>query len=304
MPLATFESHIQTSEKSLFAEIKGKEEQLELARKAKMGDKKTCAHLILSMTRLILKRINAKIQSLNDEEVIADLLNDCYLVLISVFYGSSAKFDPTKNTKPSTYAVWWIDDTISRKLHEISSPIRLPQDIKWSVVRFAKKNHGAEFSVTNGMVADFAKKHKISPKTLIAALRAYNVTSLDTSIDDNYEETTRASRITDETFSPERVVGEELKNDFVRKAVSEAMTLGLSQREADVLRERYGMNPSREERGFKEIGKKHKISDERARQIEKESLAKMKAWFECHSEYGRLIGQLEAATCSYDCVFE
>ena len=298
MPLATLERHIQTSEKSLFAEIKEKEEQMELARKAKTGDKKACAHLILSMTRLILKRINAKIQTFNDEEVIADLLSDCYMVLIGVFYSSSAKFDPTRDAKPSTCAVWWIDDTMGRRLHETSSLIRLPQNIKWSAIRFAKENHGAEFNVTNSMVADFAKRHKIRPKTLIAALKAYDVMCLDAPIDDSHEETTMVSGITDETFSPERVVSKELRDSSIKKIISEAMVLGLSQREAHIIRDRYGLNPSGKIRGSEEIAKLHKISRQRVYQIEKESLEKMKKWLESHPEYGRLVGQLEAATCS------
>jgi RNA polymerase sigma factor (sigma-70 family) len=296
LPLATIEKHIQTQEKNLFETVH-REEQIKLAEKAKNGDKEACAHLVLSMTKLILKRIHTKIQSFNDEETIADLLHDCYLVLLGVFYGSSAKFDPTRGAKPSTYAVWWIDDTIGRRLHDVSSPIRLPQDNKWLVVYFARENPNREMRITNSEIADFSKRNKISPKTLIAALRAYDVMALDGPFDDNQDGHTSLSRIADETFSPERVVEKELR-DSIKSIISEAMVLGLSKREAAVLRERYGLNPSRKERKFKEIGKKHKISDERARQIEKESLIKIRIWLEAHPRYSRLLGQIETATCS------
>ncbi|MFA6437105.1 MAG: sigma-70 family RNA polymerase sigma factor [Candidatus Paceibacterota bacterium] len=299
MPLATIESHVQMPEKSLFTEIQRKEEQLELAKKARNGDKEACARLVLSMTKLILKRIFVKIQTFNDEETIADLLHDCYLVLLRVFYDSSAKFDSTKGSKPSTYAVWWIDDTIGRKLHDISSPIRLPQNIKWSIVKFAREHPDARLnSNTEIAIVDFARKNKINPKTLIAALGVFDVLSLDTPIKSDPDETAEVNGIIDETFSPEKVVGEEIRNSSIRRLISEAMVLGLSQREAAVLRARYGMNPSREEQGFEEIGRQHGISGERARQIEKESLEKIRMWLEAHPKYSRLLGQLEAATCS------
>src|SRR5437588_8378976 len=95
------------------------QEEIELARRIKRGDKKAREHMIKANLRLVVKIAR-------DYEgyglPLLDLVNEGNIGLMKAV----ERFDPAKGAKLSTYAAWWIKQSIRRALANQSKTIRLP----------------------------------------------------------------------------------------------------------------------------------------------------------------------------------
>jgi RNA polymerase primary sigma factor len=185
------------------------------------------------------------------------------------------RYDYRRGYRFSTYASWWIRHAISRALADKSRPVRLPVHMLDAYQRVARTRHtlwsrlGREPSVEELTAATGIAPEKIEK---MSTFLVHQAASLDDPIgeeddrklgdvleDPNVERHTASDRLID------RAMAEELH----------AQLEHLRPIEADILRQRFGMDGS-DELTLKEIGEKYQLSRERIRQIQERALEKMR----------------------------
>ena len=183
------------------------------------------------------------------------------------------KFDYRRGNKFSTYATWWIRQSITRAIADQARTIRVPVHMVEAINRVMRavneigKRLGRAPTATE--LADIL--HMPTSKVMQILLAAQDPMSLDASAASSAEST--LSRFIEDrsAISPE----EPLLDEDIRKVTRFALET-LSPREQEIVRMRYGMNESDAEFTLKECGEKFNVTRERIRQIEEKALLKMR----------------------------
>ncbi|MBN2370049.1 MAG: RNA polymerase sigma factor RpoD/SigA [Vicinamibacteria bacterium] len=201
-----------------------------------------------------------------------DLIHEGNLGLIE----AARRFDPERNVRFISYAVWWIRQAILNALSLQARPFRLPHKVtgKMHRLRFAEDRLAAELDhlPTEDEIAEATKLSRRE----IATLRAITGSeiSLSTAIADD------GSFMLEDTLEQESIptVEEELIRESLAHQVR-ALLDGLDAREREVISLRFGLDGD-EPRTLQEIGDRLQLTRERVRQIEsraKERLRRLKA---------------------------
>ena len=241
------------------------EEEKELSAKALAGDKTAIDKLVESNLLLVVsiaKRYNGCGLPL------LDLIQEGNIGLIT----AAKKYDGTKGFRFSTYATYWIRQSISRALGEHGRTIRIPANMI-DLLNKVKKTAGELSQTLNRSPKDeeIAAALGVEVDKVQAVLDIAQVSSsLDTPIDDEGE-TSMGDLIPDTKSS---TIEENLELEANHQIIESVLST-LSNREADIIRMRFGIDQDKP-MTLEEVGQHYGLSRERIRQVEMKAMRKLR----------------------------
>lgn len=240
------------------------EEERETARKAHEGDKEAMDLLTLSNLRLVVSIARTY---MNRGMALSDLIQEGNIGLMHAV----EKFDYTKGFRFSTYATWWIRQSMIRAIGEQTRSIRLPVHLNEQLMKINKvrgrliqeldhEPDSAEIAAQiPGMSAE--RVEELLELTMDAV-------SLETPVGD--DESTLSDFVADEASrSPEQV-----SLDSFRREEIQEMLKDLPEREQEILKMRFGLE-GQEPKTLEEVGARFKVTKERVRQLENRAIRRL-----------------------------
>lgn len=242
------------------------EEEIKLAKRIHRGDKAARDHMIKANLRLVVKiAMDYKDFGLP----LLDLISEGNIGLVKAV----ERFDPAKGGKLSTYAAWWIKQSIKRALANQSKTIRLPVHLVDKIAKMRRTAMALTEELGREPTDEEIARELQIPTSKVAHLKSVSVrpASLDAPVGEDSDSATFGDIIGDENAaSPYESLNGSTQNSDLYHLID-----SLDDREAEIIKLRFGLE-GRDELTLEEVGKKFKVTRERIRQLEYLALNKMR----------------------------
>jgi RNA polymerase primary sigma factor len=259
-----------------------KDQEVELSQRIENGDQSAKRELTYANLKLVVH--NAK-KYMGRNLAFLDLIQEGNIGL----FRAVEKFDWRKGYKFSTYASYWIDQSIKRALADQSRPVRLPVHVEEKLNRFKKERRkmieelGRE--PTN---EELAERLDIDLDTFFYFKRiAQDTVSIDTNISPGDESNTQMIEMIEDEDATAPV--DVASNNILRGYILDIIGNTLEPREKKVVMLRFGLDGTNVTHTLEEIGEVFGVTRERVRQIEEVALNKIRS----HPDSYKLIDFLQ-----------
>lgn len=243
-----------------------REEELKIIAKIKNGDIKARNEFLERNLKLVVS-IAKKYQGRSIPLI--DLIQEGNIGLMKAL----DEFDINMGCKFSTYATWWIRQSITKYIADKSRNIRLPINFYYEISNFRKiKTHLERELGREPTILELVRKTGKSKDTILKYLAYLNDTK---SLDDKVGE----KEDTDFSYfipsKEEPLEKKAIRNDLSIRISELLKKCNLGDKEIDILTSRYGLN-DQDTLTLEEIGQKYNITRERVRQLEAKALKKIR----------------------------
>lgn len=242
------------------------EEEVELAKKIKLGDERALEKLTTANLRFV---VSVAKQYQGQGLTLSDLINEGNVGLIK----AAQRFDETKGFKFISYAVWWIRQSIMLAIVEQSRLVRLPLNKVGSYTKLNKLAHKLEQEFEREPTLEelaevlHLKESDIKDLTLGSAKHV----SMDAPISNDGEEGTMLDLLEDDgKENPDKA----LTLDSLREEIARVLSM-LTHREAEILAAYYGLNGF-QPMNLEEIAERFDLTRERVRQIKERAIRRLR----------------------------
>lgn len=250
-------------------------DNIDLIREYKRTGDKDILEIIIIVNYSLLKKQARKYARVIEGSCLSedDLIQMGYIGLMRAI----EKFDISKNNSFSTYALYWIKQSMTREISNKNNSIRIPVYMVEQMLKLRKFEEDLDEDIGEEEKANLIEEKLDIDRDRYNEIKDYEklfggrLTSLDIEIGE--EDSISLSDIISSDDS-EDIVFDEIAINLLRENIMLGLR-ALSEREADILKLRYGIEDGNE-RTLEEIGQKYGLTRERIRQIEAKALWKLR----------------------------